>query len=80
MTYPLPPFTRAAEMRLMRRVLRALVFAHAKRDLPNLWSAEHCEKIMSPEALSAASEDLSEELGPALLYAKSRLAPGDAPR
>ena len=63
----------AAERRLLRRILRAVVLAFAKRDLRNLWSDEHCEKAMSPEALTAASETICEEMAPALAEIKFRL-------
>jgi hypothetical protein len=51
-----------AELALIRRVSRALVFAMSKHSQSELWLPEHIEKAMAPESLSIAGDDTLDSL------------------
>ncbi|PHK93205.1 ATP-binding protein [Pseudoroseomonas rhizosphaerae] len=60
---PLAAWTReVAELVLVRRVARALLFALTKRDQKDTWHEGHIEKAMAPESLSIVADDTLESL------------------
>ena len=57
----------------MRRLLRCVVLGVAKREQPETWSEQHLANLLSPEALTAAAEDLVDEVAQAMVVAKEAL-------